>query len=541
MKKRFADLHCHPHSRSFHWLRGTRHEKKYGKRFHAWNVVVSNFKRQEKGKRAFSYSQCDPVKLWNGETKLVFASLYPFEKGFYMGGTVERSKVVRLLDVISTTGLGFVNPMKWGQALFALFTGAPTLFKSSRAFLQSLLMRMPIRRVKYFTSSKYDYYDELLVERDFLFKKSGIQTTNQIFIPGIKRLFKSKRRLRRNYPDSLNADGKFVICKNFDEVEKTINDDDIAMILTIEGLHALGTDTAPQKAEERILEMKKWPQPVFFITIAHHFNNYLLGHAHSIPNSLRILSDQEEGMNESFSPPGERVIKLMLGLDDNLERDQALGHRILPDLKHTAVQSRKWYYDNIIDPCAAKGDVIPIIMSHVGYSGWKTLQESIDYSAHENDDDLKDGFYPWNINACGEDVVKVAKSGGLIGLCFDQRILGDKKDKRNSIDLIFNNLMAMIDAIVESDELSAQQKEKCWTYFTIGTDFEGYIDPTQDYSNSLELDDFGKDLMSKISLLSPQKKAGYYLNNDEDVKKAVEGICFDNPYEFLRKNFQFQE
>ncbi|MEO9872777.1 amidohydrolase family protein [Ekhidna sp.] len=534
--KKYADLHCHPHSRAFHWMRHTKYERKQ-KKYHPWNIVLSNFKKQEKGKRAFSYSQCDPVKLWNGETKLVFASLYPFEKGFYKGGQMEQSKVIRILDILSTSGLGFLNPIKWAQLVLAFFTGAPTVLKLLRTFLQSLLMRMPIRRIKFFVSPSYDYYEELIRERDFLINYSDQKTKNNIFIPGLRRLIKSASKLKKKYPESLNAEGKYVLCKNYSEVKDTLDKNEIAMVLTIEGMHALGTDTNLNKVEERIHELKKWDNPVFFITFAHHFNNFLAGHAHSMPDALKIVSDQVDGMNEGVQPEGEKAIKLLLSLDSDLQRDSSLGHRILLDLKHTAAKSRKWYYDEIVSPCIDKGDVIPVILSHVGYSGWHTLKESIDNANHENDKDLKDGFYPWNINACGEDIQWVAKTEGLIGICFDQRILGDKKDKKNSIDLIWKNLKAMVDEIIESTDLTKDQKQKCWSYFTIGTDFEGYIDPTQDYSNSLLFDDFENDLLDKMNELKVLDGATYHLHSDTDVEAAVRGICFENAHQFLKRNF----
>lgn len=534
--KKYADLHCHPHSRAFHWMRHTKYEKK-PKKYNPWNIVLSNFKKQEKGKRAFSYSQCDPAKLWNGETKLVFASLYPFEKGFYKGGEIDQNKVIRILDVLATSGLGFLNPIRWFQAIFAFATGAPTILKIARAFLQSLLMRMPIRRIKFFISNKYDYYEELIKERDFLLSKSGEATRNEIFIPGIKRLLKSKRKMRKKYPESLEATGKYVVCEDYEEVMSTLDNNEIAMVLTIEGMHALGTDTDLGKVEERIMEIKQWPKPVFFITFAHHFNNFLGGHAHSLPDALRILSDQSDGLNGDIMPEGKRAIKRLLGLNDLLERDSSLGRRILIDLKHTAALTRKWYYERIIRPAMDKGDTIPVILSHVGYSGWKTLQEAIDYGPKENDHDLKDGFYPWNINVCGEDVVWAAKTDGLVGICFDQRILGDKKDKINSIDLIWKNLKAMIDAILESDQLDSTAKANCWNYFSLGTDFEGYIDPTQDYGNALLFDEFEEDLVDKLEGLRKLDGARYHLNGGTNTEDVARGICFENAHRFLEQHF----
>ncbi len=534
--KKYADIHCHPHSRAFHWMRHTKYEKKASK-YNPWNVVLSNFKKQEKGKRAFSYSQCDPVKLWNGETKLVFASLYPFEKGFYRGGEIDQNKLIRILDVLATSGLGFLNPIAWFQALFAFATGGTTILKIARAFLQSLLMRMPIRRIKFFISRKYDYYDELIKERDFILSKSSELKKNEIFIPGIKRLFKSKRKMRKKYPESLDATGTYVVCADYADVKTTLDKNEIAMVLTIEGMHALGTDTNLDKVEDRIMEIKQWSKPVFFVTFAHHFNNFLGGHAHSFPNALRILSDQSDGLNGDITPAGERAVKRLLGLNDLLQKDPSLGRRILIDLKHTSALTRKWYYDQVVEKAHSNGDTIPVILSHVGFSGWKTLQETIDYAPKENDNDLKDGFYPWNINACGEDVEWAAKTGGLIGVCFDQRILGDKKDKVNSIDLIWKNLKAMVDTILDSNRLDAGTKAKCWNYFTLGTDFEGYIDPTQDYGNALLFDDFENDLIEKLDGLRVLDGNRYHLTSKKEVEDVARSICFENANRFLAQHF----
>ena len=202
-----------------------------------------------------------------------------------------------------------------------------------------------------------------------------------------------------------------------------------------------------------------------------------------------------------------------------------------------AVQSRKWYYDEVVLKCLDKGDTIPVLLSHVGFSGWDTIEEAIEYANQESDHEMKDGFYPWNINACGEDVEIVARTGGLVGLCFDQRILGDKKDKIDSIELIWKNLKAMVDAILKSEKLSESQKTNCWQYFTLGTDFEGYIDPTQDYGNVLLFDDFEEDLSAKMMELMNTEGEKYHLSGEVEVERAVRGICFENAYSFLKRHF----
>ena len=95
--------------------------------------------------------------------------------------------------------------------------------------------------------------------------------------------------------------------------------------------------------------------PVFFITFAHHFDNRLCGHAHSIPGMGKILMKQRPHMNEGFRRNGHRIIREILGLNLAGEPDSSLGYRILIDVKHMAARSRVEYYD-LVKMRLAKGD-----------------------------------------------------------------------------------------------------------------------------------------------------------------------------------------
>ncbi|MEZ5195937.1 MAG: hypothetical protein R2764_05935 [Bacteroidales bacterium] len=105
---KFADLHCHPHMRSFNWLR---HSKVEGTdMFHPWHVVASKIKPKQDGKRANAYSQCDLIKLKNGNMKLVFVSLYPMEKGWFTGRE-EIPKGVINKGINAITNNGFIRSL----------------------------------------------------------------------------------------------------------------------------------------------------------------------------------------------------------------------------------------------------------------------------------------------------------------------------------------------------------------------------------------------------------------------------------------------
>ena len=76
---RFADLHCHPHMRSFNWLH--KHRKPEIKsKYNPWWIIFPKKKPEEKGKRAAAYSQCDMAKVITGNSQLAFLSLYPLIK-----------------------------------------------------------------------------------------------------------------------------------------------------------------------------------------------------------------------------------------------------------------------------------------------------------------------------------------------------------------------------------------------------------------------------------------------------------------------------
>ena len=504
--------------------------------YNPWTVIASNFKMQKKGKRAFSYSQCDPVKLTNGNVQLVYASLYPFEKGFYAGSDkVDKTKVVELINVIAKTWMMALMPWK----IIGLIRGAITGFSgganSVRDYFQSLLMRMPLRRINFFVTPQYDYYEELEKERLFLESYSGEQTRNKILITGLKKLWKSKWRMRRNHGPSLNATGTYRICSTFNEVEQTVEADEVAMVITIEGMHALGTDNRMDALFDRIQEIKRWPHPPFFITFAHHFDNGLCGHAHSLVAAATWFMRQKERMNAGFTSDGLKAARHLLGLNDSLEEDSTLGKRILVDLKHTAGRARKEYYEKIVGPCLEKGTNIPVILSHVGYSGWKTLDETIKYADDgEEDDDLRDGFYPWNINACGEDIEWAAKTNGLVGICLDQRILGGgTKHKEGVKEKVYLNIKAMLDVI---NQMPSPHREHLWDVLCLGTDFEGYVDPINDYAEALDFKLLRNDLIDFISELRTNHGDSYYFPPNQSDTELADKICFTNAYDFLKRN-----
>lgn len=545
---KFSDLHTHNHMRAHFWMQENPDRFRRNESFTPWTVISSNRKGYLKGKMGASYSQADLVKAWNGNIRLTFNSLYPLERQFVKG--------------FKTT----VGKDKWYRFLIAFAT---THKLPLRDFIQTAYMRIPDEAVNFFQSSSYDYWESLNRELEFVLTDSGKRIAkNKIFTPGFfRRVLESKKKRREKLALEIDArQAKYLVPKNPKELKQSLQkEDEITMILTVEGAHALGTDRASiAEISRRVKYVKKeWSAPIFFITFAHHFDNKLCGHAHSIPDVGKLLLDQTKRRNEGFNANGKRIIRELLSLDKKLDKDPELGYRILIDIKHMSALSRKEYYE-IVNECFEKGDTIPVIGSHCGYSGRKNLDEHIRLQDSERDDygelcgdesswsknKIKEfaenqpqgKFNAWNINLCDEDIEMIVKTGGLFGLSFDQRILGIKsKDdgSRNGIELIWNNIEAIAKSAHSNPNFTKAEKKSIWKCLTIGTDFEGLIDPPNPYPSVLEFELFAGNLIFEIEQArrSPEAKHLSHLKSRNDTEKLVEDLCYNNSKHFVKTNF----
>jgi hypothetical protein len=207
--------------------------------------------------------------------------------------------------------------------------------------------------------------------------------------------------------------------------------------------------------------------------------------------------------------------------------------------------SRKYYYKEIIEACRdVHGDKIPIIASHVAYSGIKTLDELIVNAPKETD---KEGvstfdkpFNTWNINISDEDIIEIFKSDGIIGVNLDQRILAvPKKEKKTNypddydIGYFWDNLKGMMKVIINSN---LGDKEKVLKLFALGTDFDGYIDPLDKYPTVLEFDDFRKALIKKVNQEEDREKANLLFG--VSTEEFVNNICYQNAFDFAIRNLK---
>jgi microsomal dipeptidase-like Zn-dependent dipeptidase len=531
----FADLHCHCHMRSYLTL--SQIQEELGEReFSPWTIIATNMTRLKYADRAAGYAQADLVALWNSGTRLVFNSMYPIEREFFM--TPEKpseGKFKRLRKIIR----------------MATHHKAPL-----RTLLQHLTMRIPNATIKFITSEDYDYWNALQHEYEFICSKSGIKTLNEIYTPGkTRQIIENNKKRRIKYGEHYHAEGCYQIPRNKKEAREIADNSDniIMMPLTIEGAHIFCATTEEEQTVLSRVDFIKynWEYPLFFITFSHHFDNKLCGHAHSLPAVADFLLNQQPAMNTGITPLGWKVLRKLQSVDDNNNPAPDNGYRVLIDLKHMSAQARLEYYDQLIRPCMKKGDVIPLIASHCSYAARKTLKEMIELQDKEDDSfrilTENGSFYAWNINLCDEDINMIFLTGGLFGLSFDKRMLGvsakrkeEKIENSNNINALWNNLKAVLQVIYKNDEIPVDEKIKSWDMLAIGTDFDGYIDPISDYKTALKLPDFKKDLIDIIKLDAAKSNAPECtkcFSEEFTVEMAVDNICYNNALNFTLKNY----
>lgn len=251
----YADLHCHPNLKTF----GHSFDRKSSSRSSVWHYqppkLSSKFLNVLLGLTRFS--QADFTTLHKGRAKIICASLYPFEKGF------------------------FIN--RAGKGAFS-------------AWLSNHITGIGYHRVRHL-QQHLDYFKDLTEEYKFLRASSKEKQINGQDLGW--RLVGDKKQLE-------------ACLKSAQE---------IAVVLSIEGAHVFNTGLADYgraavEAEviSNIKTVKQWEYPPVYITFAHNFNNELCGHAESL-DPIKFAVDQSKAMDTGFTPLGEEALLELLCTD----------------------------------------------------------------------------------------------------------------------------------------------------------------------------------------------------------------------------------
>jgi microsomal dipeptidase-like Zn-dependent dipeptidase len=203
--------------------------------------------------------------------------------------------------------------------------------------------------------------------------------------------------------------------------------DTLHLIATLEGGHGLyhGRNKADDidLMVEKIKAYRKGnPVRLLYITLTHISQNVFANHSYAI----KILGKKPFlPLGNGITEKGHKIIQTCL--DDTLE-----GNPIFIDIKHLSLVSRLQFYK-------AYGDK-PMIASHMAVTGCSYHKKPIFKVRKKKAHDVykvkykrqagylpNTYFNPDSINLYDEDIEAILRSGGLIGLILDERVLGYSK------------------------------------------------------------------------------------------------------------------
>ncbi|MGE0635792.1 MAG: hypothetical protein AB7G44_07280 [Bacteroidia bacterium] len=491
----YGDLHCHPSFKPVNSIEDALHVSHPPDFYNSYSNNCSSIEGtllNSFSKSVLKKSQSCIKQLVDGNVRIAFASLFPLEKQF-------------------------TNPKLWLAG------------EKSKNRLISCLTGMHPNKVGRLRNKEINYFEELQAEYR-LIKVASL--TQNIFLP-----------------------------VNYSELENSLNTNSkINFIINFEGIQSLAKIDAYGKIDNssilnNIDVVKSWQNPPFFITFNHHFSNGLAGHAHSLMSEMTKSSflapsgvfGQKELLAKGIEPLGYAVMTKLLEKENGRKR-------ILIDIKHMSALARqqfyKWHHDNYV----IKEDNVPIICSHTGITSYNpSLAQLVESEKNESfyELDYKSTLHEWPINLCAEDVQKIHKSGGLVGLQLDmKRICGknmsnklatkgyytEQDQKKIIVKIVALNLLHMVRCV---------GNKTGWDILCIGSDNDGFVSCIEGYETSDKFPNLANNLEkffdnpedifhgpgSMLATHITELKHGY------SGKQIVEKVFRDNVLTFLQKHF----
>ena len=375
----------------------------------------------------------------------------------------------------------------------------------------------------------------------------GVSDARIDFIQGIEDYFQD---LEREYQFYRQVDGQMIrirqgkyrykLVRHYGEIESYLERDAIQgvrtifVILSIEGLHVLNTGLRMPHDEQEVLQnletIRNWEYRPFFITVAHHFWNHICGHAASLSGLILKYTDQSEGMNTGFTPLGLKVLKRML--------DNSDAKRILPDIKHMSPQAREEYYA-LLDSDVRYADV-PIIISHGACNGLRSNGNR--FVQHP---ETGDKLNPVDINFFDEELIRIVRRGGIMGMQLDERRIVSEATKKKVRKSIRRKRIRRY----RSELMWYQLEHACrvldgaglpaWDHMAIGSDFDGIIDSLNGFWTAEELPALAFHLREHA-----ERFLSSYVfkvpSNQITASELIRKIMYTNAREFLQKHFRNQ-
>jgi membrane dipeptidase len=235
------------------------------------------------------------------------------------------------------------------------------------------------------------------------------------------------------------AGDRFQLARSNAELDAVLAKGKTAIVHTVEGGHVLGAGLADDDVAGRLQRLDELAhRGVASLTIAHLFPNDLAGHAEAIPANQRtgLLCRPKTGVDpqRGLTDTGRAVVARMVDL------------RMVPDVTHCTPVARRQIYE-LVD------NRVPVIASHVGVQSMHQVDYNLDRA----------------------DVEAIAATGGVVGVIFMPYWL-DAADPGPGRDAIWRTMQTLRDWSSGS-----------WDHVAIGTDFDGFTDPPDDWDSEAQL------------------------------------------------------
>jgi hypothetical protein len=315
------------------------------------------------------------------------------------------------------------------------------------------------------------------------------------------------------------------------------------------------------------------------------------------------------------------------------KKDSANSKRILIDVKHFDMQARFEYYALLRELNQGSEKPIPIIAGHVAVSGekwpvavatglsplfdrYQEITDPLDFYCKQMDttraktrgiyfdwlcrtehltpedrakyflpgtavptsfnpfvgninEATAGWFYPWSINLCDDEIALIYESNGIIGLNFDERLLGTgminyteryQDSLRGEFQRVLptlapaNGFAPTFDEYYVAEPMlrnifyivakSGRTDNTAWNHLAIGSDFDGLIDPVNLCPTAQQIPMLHNKLVTYMEAFW-KLHAGDAMFEGRDLlfggsityPKAVQRLFFRNGYEFILNNF----
>ncbi len=379
--------------------------------------------------------------------------------------------------------------------------------------IANLVTGLGIKRINH-VQKMDNYFDDLLMEYEFYKNLDG---------------------------HKINIDGQwfqYKIVSSFSDIEKAKNNDikTISVILSIEGTHTfnaglqlMGKTVDPDEVLANVAKIKQWEHKLFSAGLTHHFYNEMVGHAKSLSGIVSKFCDQTEGLGTGFNELGW---KLLRGLMDNTN-----GRRVTIDLKHLSLQARNEYFHFLEEEYP--DEIIPLFVSHGAVNGLRSQKEPVE-------DDLWNfgKFLPGDINFYDDEIVRVAKSGGIFGIQFDERRLGSETEVKKTgpnlsrRKMLFHKSKLVWNQIQHIADVLNRNGLYAWGIQCIGSDYDGMVNPLNGFWTAEDMPLFDSYLEKHAyNYIASAQSDNLKQYNKITAAEIVERFMHGNAYHFLQKNF----